>query len=104
MKVIIPENTLLWTPKGFCFGKDISYGTEIFIINSNNELKSQHIIDDIEEPEEQLVSSLIFENQVSTVPPYYKIKNQEDFVQIKAIKENDSFNLFDKKIIDHFIS
>lgn len=103
MKVIIPENTLLWTPKGFCFGKDISYGTEIFIINSNNELKSQHIIDDIEEPEEQLVSSLIFENQVSTVPPYYKIKNQEDFVQIKAIKENDSFNLFDKKIIDHFI-
>ena len=103
MKVLIPETTLLWTTKGFCFGKDISYGTEIFIINSNNELKSHPIIDDVEEPEEYLVNSLIFENQVSTILPYYKIKNSENFIQTNETSEGISFTLFDKTILDQFI-
>jgi len=103
MKVLIPENTLLWTTKGFCFGKDISYGTEIFIINSNNELKSHPIIDDVDEPEEYLVNSLIFENQVSTILPNYKIKNLENFIQTNEIQNRDSFNLFDDKIMSQFI-
>ena len=71
MKVLIPETTLLWTTKGFCFGKDVTYGTEIFVINSNNELKPHPVIDDLEEPETYTVGSLIFENQVSTILPNY---------------------------------
>lgn len=103
MKVLIPENTLLWTTKGFCFGKDISYGTEIFIINSNNELKPHPIIDDVEEPEEYLVNSLIFENQVSTILPYYKIKNSENFIKTNEICKGTDFALSDKTIMDQFI-
>jgi hypothetical protein len=103
MKVLIPENTLLWTTKGFCFGKDISYGTEIFIINSNNELKPHPIIDDVDEPEEYLVYSLIFENQISTILPNYKIKNLENYFEVKTITEKNSFNLYDVEIINEFI-
>ncbi len=102
MKVLIPENTLLWTTKGFCFGKDISYGTELFIINSNNELKPHPIIEDLEEPEEYLVNSLIFENQVSTILPNYKIKNHESFFHVKTIPEGEYY-LFDDKIVSEFI-
>ena len=69
--MLIPENTLLWTTRGFCFGKDVTYGTEIFVINSNNELKPHPVIDDLEEPETYTVGSLIFENQVSTILPNY---------------------------------
>ena len=103
MKVLIPENTLLWTTKGFCFGKDISYGTEIFFINSNNELKSHPIINDVDEPEEYLVNSLIFENQVSTILPYYKIKNSENFIRTNEACKGTDFTLFDKTIMDQFI-
>ena len=103
MKVLIPENTLLWTTKGFCFGRDITYGTEIFIVNSNNELKPHPIIEDIDEPEEYLVNSLIFENQVSTVLPYYKIKNSENFTKTNEISVGTSFSLFDKITMNQFI-
>ena len=103
MKVLIPENTLLWTTRGFCFGKDISYGTEIFFINSNNELKTHPIIDDVEEPEEYLVNSLIFENQVSTILPYYKIKNSENFIRTNETCKGTDFALFDKTIMGQFI-
>ncbi len=103
MKVLIPENTLLWTTKGFCFGKDISYGTEIFIINSNNELKPHPITDDLEEPEIYLTSSLIFENQVSTILPNYKIKNLKNFITIDTISEGDSFTLLDIDVMSEFI-
>ena len=89
MKVLIPENTLLWTTKGFCFPKDIVYGTEIFVIDSNNQLKPNPIINDLEEPEEYLVNSLIFKNQVSTILPNYKIKNDEKLIDVKSIKEKD---------------
>ena len=103
MKVLIPENTLLWTTKGFCFGRDITYGTEIFIINSNNELKPHPIIEDIDEPEEYLVNSLIFENQVSTVLPYYKIKNSENFIKTNETSKGTSFSLFDEITMNQFI-
>ena len=103
MKVLIPENTLLWTTKGFCFGSDITYGTEIFIINSNNELKPHPIVADLEEPEIYLTSSLIFENQVSTILPNYKIKNLENFITIDTISEGDSFTLLDADIMAEFI-
>ena len=103
MKVLIPETTLLWTTKGFCFGKDVTYGTEIFVINSNNELKPHPVIDDLEEPETYTVGSLIFENQVSTILPNYKIKTLENFVAIDTVKENDSLDLTDVGILNEFV-
>ena len=103
MKVLIPENTLLWTTKGFCFGKDVSYGTEIFVINSNNELKPHPIIDDVEEPEPYTVGSLIFKNQVSTILPNYKIKNIENYVSFDTINVDDSLDLADVGILNEFI-
>ncbi len=102
MKVLIPENTLLWTTKGFCFPKDIVYGTEIFVIDSNDQLKPHPIIDELEEPEEYLVNSLIFKNQVSTILPNYRIKNNEELIQVKSIKKNDDFDLFDEVIVKGF--
>ena len=104
MNVLIPENTLLWTTKGFCFPKDVVYGTEIFIIDSNNAVKQHPIIDDLEEPEEYLVYSLIFKNQVSTILPNYKIKNNEKLIEVKSIKENDEVNLFDNTIVEQFVN
>ena len=103
MKIIIPENTLLWTSQGFCFPKDISYGTEIFIIDSNQQLSLHPIIEDLEEPEEYLVHTLIFENQTSTIIPNYKIINDDKLIDMKTIHEDDDLDVLESKYIQEFL-
>ena len=103
MKIIIPENTLLWTSQGFCFPKDISYGTEIFIIDSNQQLSLHQIIEDLEEPEEYLVHTLIFENQTSTIIPNYKIINDDKLIDMKTIHEDDDLDVLESKYIQEFL-
>ena len=104
MKILIPENTLLWSSQGFCFPKDISYGTEIFILNINQQLSLHPIIEDLEEPEEYLVHTLIFENQISTIIPNYKIINDLELKDIKTILEDDVLDLIASKHIMEFFN
>ena len=58
IKVLIPENCLLWTNKGFSFPKDLNYGTEIFTIDPENKLVTVPIIEELEEPEEMNVRTI----------------------------------------------
>ena len=104
MKILIPENTLLLTSQGFCFPKDISYGTEIFILNVNQKLSLHQIIEDLEEPEEYLVHTLIFENQTSTIIPNYKIINDEKLIDVKTIHEDDDLDVMESKYIQEFLN
>ena len=101
MKVLIPENAMMWTANGICFGKDITYGTEIFTINSDNDLVISPIIE-LNEPEEMKVHTIITKNSTCTVIPNYKIQLDEKFVPIKEITKKNNLVFADSKYIKKF--
>ncbi len=86
MKILIPENCVLWTTKGLCFPKDLIYGTEIFTIDPQNKLAITPIMD-VEEPELMKVQTIFTENNISTTIPHYKIQLGKESIQIKDIKK-----------------
>ena len=101
MRVLIPENTILWTANGICFGKDIAYGTEIFTIDSDNNLVTSPIIE-LNEPEEMKVHTIITKNNTCTAIPNYKIQLDERFVPIKEITNKNNLMFADSKHVKKF--
>ena len=101
MKVLIPENTILWTANGICFGKDITYGTEIFTIDSDSNLVISPIIE-LNEPEEMKVHTIITKNNTCTVIPNYKIQLDKKFVPIKEITKKNDLTFADSRYIKKF--
>lgn len=102
MKVIIPENCVLWTNKGICFPKDLTYGTEIFTIDPQEKLVTFPIMEELDEPEQMKVNSIITKNNICTLIPNYKIKTNDGLLLIKEIKDEQPLNFADDKYISEF--
>lgn len=102
MKVLIPENAVLWTANGICFGKELSYGAEIFTIDAKKNLVISPVIEDVDEPEEIKVHTIITKNNICTMIPNYKIHLAKKSIQAKEIKKNDKLVLADPKYIQKF--
>ena len=98
MKILIPENCVLWTTKGLCFPKDLIYGTEIFTIDPQNKLAITPIMD-VEEPELMKVQTIFTENNISTTIPHYKIQLGKESIQIKDIKKEQTVEFVDAKYL-----
>ena len=93
MKILIPENCILWTTKGFCFPKDLIYGTEIFTIDPENKLVTTPITEDVEEPEPMKVQTIFTQNNISTLIPHYKIQVEHELIPAKQIQKEQSIEL-----------
>ncbi|EIJ65036.1 nucleic acid-binding domain protein [Candidatus Nitrosopumilus salaria BD31] len=102
MKILIPENTLLWSTKGVCFPKDLTYGTEIFTIDPNNKFVLSPIMEDLEEPEPMKVITLLTKNNISTVIPTYKIQTNEKFIDLNKVNVGDKLSFVDSKHLEKF--
>ncbi len=97
IKVLIPENCLLWTNKGFSFPKDLNYGTEIFTIDPENKLVTIPIMEELEEPEEMKVCTIFTQNNISTLIPNYKIQTDDELLQVNEIQKDQSLYFVDLK-------
>ena len=102
MKILIPENCILWTTKGFCFPKDLIYGTEIFTIDPENKLVTTPITEDVEEPEPMKVQTIFTVNNISTIIPHYKIQLENESTQIKEIQVGQTIEFVDSKYTDEY--
>ena len=102
MKVLIPENCVLWTTKGLCFPKDLIYGTELFTIDPENRLAIVPIIEEMEEPESMKVQTIFTENNLSTTIPHYKIRSGNNLIQIKEIKKEQSIEFVDSAYLAEY--
>ena len=92
MKVLVPENCLLWTSSGFCIGKDLGQRTEIFAIDAEGNLVIVPI-EGMEEPEEYHVRTMICKNSTHTVIPNYRISHDDSRGPASAIKYRDILEL-----------
>ncbi len=93
MKILIPENSLIWTPSGFCFPGDIQCGTEIFILNSEDKLTKHAITEELEEPEKYLTSTIFSASHTSTVIPKYLTYLEGRPVRAGLLKIGDTMPL-----------
>lgn len=72
MRVLIPQNSLLWTTDGICLGRDMNQGVEIFTMDMDGKLASIPVHEpDI--PEELLVHTLITRSGTCTSIPHYAV-------------------------------
>jgi hypothetical protein len=95
MKILIPENCVLWTNKGMCFPKDLTYGTEIFTIDPENKLVTTPVTDDLEEPEPMKVHTILTKNNICTMIPNYKIQINKKLIDVAKIKKEESIGFVD---------
>ena len=92
----------MWTSKGFCFPKDLTYGTEIFTIDPQNKLVTTPIIDDISEHSSIRVNTIFTKNNIATFIPNYRILSDGKFVSGSEITNKDSLHYTDSKIVEGF--
>ena len=101
MKVLIPENCILWTTKGLCFPKDLTYGTEVYTIDPENKLVITPITE-VEEPEQMKVQTIFTQNNISTLIPHYKIQTDKELIQIKEVQKEQSIEFVDVSYLTEF--
>ena len=102
MKVLVPENSLIWTPNGFCFPKDIEYGTEIFVLNSEKKLTPHVIIEELEEPEKYLTETIFSPSHTSTFMLNYKTRLDDELIELSSLKINDPMPLIDTSFVKDY--
>ena len=102
MKVLVPENSLLWTPNGFCFPKDIEYGTEIFVLNSEKKFTPHVITDELEEPEQYLTETILTQSYISTFMLNYKTRLDDKLIELSSLKINDPMPLIDTNFVKDY--
>ena len=101
MKVLIPENSFLWTPKGLAFPNNLNEGSEIFIIDSNNNLIPIFIQDEIESYETQ-VTTVLTNVSVLTIPQEYSINVDGKKIPISDLKSGMYIDFISNQILDNF--
>jgi len=101
MKVLIPENTFLWTPKGLIFPKNIFEGSEIFLIDSKNDLIPFMIQNEINSEEIQ-VTTIITNVTTLTVPQEYSINILDKKTKISELETNLEITYVDEEILEKF--
>ena len=101
MKVLIPENSFLWTPKGLAFPNNLNEGSEIFIIDSNNNLIPIFIQDEIESYETQ-VTSVLTNVSVLTIPREFSITLKNKKTPVKSLQSGMMIDFVNDQILDNF--
>ena len=96
MKVLVPENSLIWTPNGFCFPGDIEYGTEIFVLNSEKKLTPHPITEELEEPEKYLTETIFSPSHTSTFMLNYKTRLDDELIGASKAKLKSAFGKMSK--------
>ena len=102
MKVLVPENSLIWTPNGFCFPGDIEYGTEIFVLNSEKKLTPHPITEELEEPEKYLTETIFSSSHTSTFMLNYKTRLDDELIELSSLQINNPMPLIDANFIKDY--
>ena len=98
----MPENSLLLTPKGFCFPNEIIPGTEILIVNADKKLSPYTITDEIPEPELYLTKTLLSQSLTCTLIPSYKIILDDEAIDPNSLQIDDSMPIVNRQLIKDY--
>ena len=102
MNILVPENSLLLTPKGFCFPDEIIPGTEILIVNNEKKLVSHTITEPIPEPESYQTKTLLSDSLTFTLIPNYKIHHNSELRDFSSLEVGNIMPILDKNFIENF--
>ena len=101
MKVLIPENSFLWTPKGFAFPHNLSEGSEIFVLDSNKKLIPIFIQNEINTKKLQ-VTTIITNVSIFTVPREFSLNNGQEKISVSKLKPEMKIDFVDEKNLNQF--
>ena len=102
MKILIPETSILLTPKGYCFPEEIEYGTEILIVNQAKELVPHPIIEPIPEPKSYHTKTILAPSLTFTLIPNYKVHFNDELRDFNSLKVGHVMPILDKIFVENF--
>ena len=102
MKILIPETSILLTPKGYCFPEEIEYGTEILIVNQAKELVPHPIIEPIPEPKSYHTKTILAPSLTFTLIPNYKVHFNDELRDFNSLEIGLVMPILDKTFIKNF--
>jgi hypothetical protein len=108
MRILIPEKSFLWTPKGLVLPKNLTDGSELFVINLNNKLEPIYITNE-PEVETMKVTTVITNVSTFTVPQEFNLIYDNEKISVTDLKigdqinhvENDKIKTFQKYFVEN---
>ncbi|ABK78243.1 hypothetical protein CENSYa_1625 [Cenarchaeum symbiosum A] len=104
MRLLVPDNSVLWTSSGLCLGRDLTYGTEIYTVDADDNLHLHPIMEEPDDPEEFRTCTMLTKAGTHTSIPVYRIGGGAGAPVIGQVNEEDIIEPVEDKHVRSFIA